>query len=485
MEFLTEWPPPQDSEKVNTDDNKNDDKPPEKKRRKKTIGNVTSVSKLLASWWRSLPPESRHPDLDVQSNVPYARLVAISKRPKAREYLRSLCQGLQPTSPEAEEWQKHYTLATVHMLQKEDKLAFKAASYCLRLCQLRQLHDVDSISDRLAYVKGLSQTELEIVRIATLAHLQLQASSRFEGKASSEKTRQIIEVVHAKNWTRQAFFQTFILAKRPVVIEGLQLTPTKWTLESVKSLAGDKTIPLRYAKPDSTAWARLEECSSLGTKAKKVCLGEFIDNVKNGIETEAYLFDWSLPLFCPELSSQFTVPEFFEAENYLKKKVESTLYHQSWPSLFISPPKVVSDLHIDAFGSNFYMALFEGRKRWTFFPPEVSERLKMRYYDNFDPVFDIDWEKDRPLWQSLSPYNVTLEAGQVLFVPAGCPHRVENLEATLAVSGNFVDNSNIKEASEHLIRQALIEPRAAELVEEWIGLGLLPAEMPFEVVAHD
>jgi Flp pilus assembly protein TadG len=40
----------------------------------------------------------------------------------------------------------------------------------------------------------------------------------------------------------------------------------------------------------------------------------------------------------------------------------------SWPSLFVGPSGSRSGLHIDAFGSNFWMALLQGAKNWTLFP---------------------------------------------------------------------------------------------------------------------
>jgi hypothetical protein len=40
----------------------------------------------------------------------------------------------------------------------------------------------------------------------------------------------------------------------------------------------------------------------------------------------------------------------------------------SWPSLFVGPSGSCSGLHIDAFGSNFWMALLQGHKKWTLFP---------------------------------------------------------------------------------------------------------------------
>ena len=48
-------------------------------------------------------------------------------------------------------------------------------------------------------------------------------------------------------------------------------------------------------------------------------------------------------------------------------------------------------------------------------------------------------------------------------MPAGCPHRVENLEETIAISANFVDPSNLDTVLEELRINALVDARAGEL----------------------
>ena len=70
-------------------------------------------------------------------------------------------------------------------------------------------------------------------------------------------------------------------------------------------------------------------------------------------------------------------------------------------------------------------------------------------------------------------YSVELTPGHLLFVPAGCPHKVENLEDSIAVSGNFVNESNIGEAEKHLRISALQDPRAGDLLREFDNLGFL------------
>ena len=58
-------------------------------------------------------------------------------------------------------------------------------------------------------------------------------------------------------------------------------------------------------------------------------------------------------------------------------------------------------------------------------------------------------------------------------MPQGSPHKVDNLEATLAVSGNFVNRSNLAGAVHHLRLSALTDPRAADLLAEFLQLGIV------------
>ena len=118
---------------------------------------------------------------------------------------------------------------------------------------------------------------------------------------------------------------------------------------------GSKVAPLKVHAKDSAEWAKLESAGSC-------TVAEFISSLSNEGESR-YLFDWSLPLYAPELVNELTIPKYF-ANDFLQRVAGSdNLYHDSWPSLFIAPKGVFSDMHIDSFGSNFWMALFQGKKR--------------------------------------------------------------------------------------------------------------------------
>ena len=97
-------------------------------------------------------------------------------------------------------------------------------------------------------------------------------------------------------------------------------------------------------------WAKLETRTEETTSIQN-----FVQNIQSGAEKEGYLFDWSLPLFCPELYEELLVPPYFK-DDYLKN-VESSLYKYSWPSLFVAPKGTTTTLNF-ILGINISLYIF-------------------------------------------------------------------------------------------------------------------------------
>ena len=371
MQFITEWPP---GEEANSEVQKCKKLKVDSKYK---VDDLVGVQPLIASWWKKYGKSS----LRTVSKSPYVKIKAILKQVECQDFIHGLESRLKLSYKIVDK----YTLLTLYRLQGRDSDAF---TLCQTLLKERSLRPLSSDSQaNLEYIKALTSFDKEILRVSTLAQLQNDFAIQCAkgGEVRLPKRPLEVQVFQAKDLTLQDFTEKFAKAKKPVIIEGLELTKHFWSFEFLKKVAGHRSIQLRYSKPDSIEWAKLE------TSPSTITVKEFIESIESGRETEGYLFDWSLPMNSPELLADFSIPFYFEVCDYLKR-VDSPMYKRSWPSLFISPKGTVSDLHIDAFASNFWMALLSGEKRWTFFSPESTPYLRPRYFDTFDPVFDIDWQ---------------------------------------------------------------------------------------------
>jgi len=272
-----------------------------------------------------------------------------------------------------------------------------------------------------------------------------------------------VDRVSTKDLSKENFISNYVKKGKPVIIIDLvsSMTSSQWNLDLIKSMAGKKKVVLKKSVHLSAEWACLEDSITSTVE-------EFIDLIKAG-QTTDYLFDWSLPIHCPELADTLTIPKYF-AENYLQQTSPGTLYHDSWPSLFIAPSGAVSQLHVDAFASSFWMALFEGEKRWTFFPPDDLPLLYPTYPHSMDPVFKVNLQnpdlESFPLLSLTHPSQCVLKPGELLYVPSGSPHFVENLVTSLAISSNHVDALNYERVCQELHVNGLIDPRAKDLLTQ-------------------
>lgn len=122
--------------------------------------------------------------------------------------------------------------------------------------------------------------------------------------------------------------------------------------------------------------------------------------------------------------------------------------------------------------------------RWTFFSREDTCCLYPQLDSSMDPTFEADLIernlKKYPALSCVTPRECILCAGDVLFVPAGCPHKVENLETSLAISANFVDGSNFELVQQELQTNGLVDERSAKLFETFSS-KCFDSRMNFEI----
>lgn len=174
-------------------------------------------------------------------------------------------------------------------------------------------------------------------------------------------------------------------------------------------------------------------------------------------------------------------------------------YSDTWPSQFVGAANTTTRLHVDSAGTSFWMALLRGRKRFVFFDREhvpalypdaahsvrprrapacgTERDLRSHFGHSLRVVqtFGVDagdvlagdaaFHSAHPAaaHAAASAHVAELGPGDILFVPAGSPHQVFNVgdDATVAVSGNFVEPANLAVALDEMRRLAPVAPGAA------------------------
>jgi len=245
----------------------------------------------------------------------------------------------------------------------------------------------------------------------------------------------------ASELSMSEFIERYATKGEPVIITGMTLTKQPWTLDFL-SKACDARVMLKRKNTDRRTWGRLE-------KAGELSLAEFIATfTTNETRKSWYLHDWPLPLKCPGVLGpapyeELTVPRYF-AGDYFQRSGFSQ-YQHSWPSLFIGSELTESAMHIDSGETNFWMYLLSGRKEWRFYRRCDLINLypsPKRAVHFFPDIFRPE-HGHYPLLKYAELFEGTQEPGDLIFIPAGNPHGVRNLEPIHALSMNYVDGSNV------------------------------------------
>ncbi len=351
----------------------------------------------------------------------------------------------------------------------------------------------------------------------------------------------------AANLSMRSFYQRYALPGIPVVIEGTLSVGAleRWSFSQIGSACAGVPVGDALRERRAGVWAGLAPVPASNTKASTSSSSSSSPSLMDAttsVDTffkrlqqhqhqsgrswpTQYLFDFNLQAHCPSLLQDWNMPAYF-SQDFLQRvppaminAYGSSSYRNYWPSLFAGAPGTRSELHIDAWCSNFWMTQLRGRKQWILFPRNQTARL---YRDTFtgapginssaflfsteaeginstnststcsitsncDATIDAaelkssqhttsttsslrlrSWARARfPLAVGLTPLVTTLKPGDLLFVPAGTPHWVENVgtSPTLALSGNYVDASNFACARDALRQWGVKQPAARALAD--------------------
>jgi len=112
---------------------------------------------------------------------------------------------------------------------------------------------------------------------------------------------------------------------------------------------------------------------------------------------------------------------------------------KKYPMLFVGGQGSITHIHFDIDMSNIFHTQFAGRKKVLLFPYEEQHRLYRKPWEvlslanfaNYSESFDYD---TFPATKFANGYELILEHGDTLFMPAGFWHHMEYIDAGFAMS---------------------------------------------------
>ena len=229
------------------------------------------------------------------------------------------------------------------------------------------------------------------------------------------------------------FKKNYYFPQRPLIITGLAKqwpAYSKWNWEYLKAMVGNVKVGL-YNNVKSDAYTPINTADDYKT------FGEYIDMIKEGPAA------WRIFLFnifehAPQLTKDFTWPEHL-MKGFVKK----------YPMLFTGGKTSITHMHFDIDLSHILHTQFLGRKRVLLFPHEEQYKLYRKpfevlsladfsnyYHNNGTPDYN-----NFPALKHANGYDVTLNHGDTLFMPAGYWHHMEYLDSGFAMSLRALQNS--------------------------------------------
>ena len=161
--------------------------------------------------------------------------------------------------------------------------------------------------------------------------------------------------------------------------------------------------------------------------------GDYLKKVKAGpLDLRIFLFN--IFQHAPQIVNDFTWPDEL-MKGFVKK----------YPMLFVGGEGSITHMHFDIDMSHILHTQFSGKKRVLLFPHHEQyklyrkpwEVLSIANFAGYNKSFDYE---NFPAVKKANGYEVILEHGDTLFMPAGFWHHMEYIESGFAMSLRAMQN---------------------------------------------
>jgi len=228
------------------------------------------------------------------------------------------------------------------------------------------------------------------------------------------------DIPRVKTISKEDFLKSYFKPQRPVVIEQcIEDWPaySKWNLDYMKSVAGDRVVPLYDDRP-------VDYNDGFNEPHAQMKMSDYVDLLKKE-PTKFRIFLWNILKEVPELQNDFSFPNF------------GLRLMKGLPMLFFGGRDSYTFMHYDIDLANIFHFHFEGKKQCILFDQKQNKYL-YKIPHSLITREDIDFiNPDFDRWPALkhaSGWVCELEHGQVLYMPEGYWHYMRYLTPGFSMS---------------------------------------------------
>ncbi|MGK0323813.1 MAG: hypothetical protein ACJAR4_001858 [Psychroserpens sp.] len=228
------------------------------------------------------------------------------------------------------------------------------------------------------------------------------------------------DIPRVKTISKVDFMQHYFKPQKPVVIEQyIKDWPaySKWSLDYMKDIAGDKTVPLYDDRP-------VDFKDGFNEPHATMKMGAYVDLLKSK-PTKYRIFLWNVLKEIPQLQKDYTIPDFGLK---LMKRL---------PMLFFGGKNSHTFMHHDIDLANIFHFHFEGKKQCILFDQKQNDYL-YKIPHSLITREDIDFSNpDFKKWPALKHakgWQCELNHGEVLYMPEGYWHYMKYITPGFSMS---------------------------------------------------
>ncbi|MFD2543092.1 cupin-like domain-containing protein [Lacinutrix gracilariae] len=228
------------------------------------------------------------------------------------------------------------------------------------------------------------------------------------------------DIPRVKTITKEDFIKHYFKPQKPVVIERcIEDWPayTKWNLDYIKQVAGDKKVPLYDDRP-------VDYKDGFNQAHATMKMSDYVDLLKTQ-PTKYRIFLWNILKEVPQLQKDFKFPDF------------GLKLMKGLPMLFFGGKDSHTFMHYDIDLANIFHFHFQGTKQCILFNQKQNKYL-YKIPHSLIVREDIDFSnpdfKKWPALQHAKGYTTELKHGEVLYMPEGYWHYMKYITPGFSMS---------------------------------------------------